>query len=84
MSFERFTLGRLFYVPGIVKLWESPGRAGGLLMIINKTLDCFAQTFPCFPSSVRLILIPLLMGYPEECQEYFDSWAESLEEEEIE
>jgi len=27
---ERFTGWRLSYFPGIVKLWESPGRAGGL------------------------------------------------------
>jgi len=31
VNFERFTVGRLSYIPGIVKLWESPGRAGGLL-----------------------------------------------------
>ena len=30
VSFERFTPGRLSYFPGPVKLWESPGRAGGL------------------------------------------------------
>ena len=41
MSFERFTLGRLFYIPGIVKLWESPGRAGGLLMIIKNIFRGF-------------------------------------------
>jgi hypothetical protein len=28
VSFERFTLRRLTYIPGNVKLWESPGRAG--------------------------------------------------------
>ena len=31
VNFERFTAGRLSYIPGIVKLYESPGRAGGLL-----------------------------------------------------
>jgi len=30
VNFERFTGGRLSYIPGNVKLWESPGRAGGL------------------------------------------------------
>ena len=34
MNFERFTEGRLFYNPGIVKLWESPGRAGGLPLFL--------------------------------------------------
>ncbi|MGA2404339.1 MAG: hypothetical protein ABSG91_21995, partial [Syntrophobacteraceae bacterium] len=33
VNFERFTRGRLSYIPGIVKLWESPGRAGGLPVI---------------------------------------------------
>jgi hypothetical protein len=36
VSFERFTLRRLSYTPGNVKLWESPGRAGGLPMIITQ------------------------------------------------
>jgi hypothetical protein len=41
LNFERFRLGRLCYTPGIVKLWESTGRAGGLLIIINfGTADC--------------------------------------------
>ena len=31
VNFERFTAGRLPCIPGIVKLWESPGIAGGLL-----------------------------------------------------
>jgi hypothetical protein len=31
VNFERFTAGRLSFIPGIVKLYESPGRAGGLL-----------------------------------------------------
>jgi hypothetical protein len=31
VNFERFTVGRLSYIPGIVKLQESPGIAGGLL-----------------------------------------------------
>ena len=35
MNFERFTIGRLFFIPGYVKLGESPGRAGGLLWIIS-------------------------------------------------
>jgi hypothetical protein len=34
VNFERFTHRRLSYFPGNVKLWESPGRAGGLPMII--------------------------------------------------
>jgi len=36
VNFERFTVGRLSYIPGIVKLWESPGIAGGLLRGIYK------------------------------------------------
>jgi hypothetical protein len=35
VSFERFTQRRLSYTPGNVKLWESPGKAGGLPPIIN-------------------------------------------------
>jgi len=35
VSFDRFTLRRLTYIPGNVKLWESPGRAGGLPVIIS-------------------------------------------------
>jgi two-component system, cell cycle sensor histidine kinase and response regulator CckA len=31
VNFERFTAGRLSFFPGIVKLYESPGRAGELL-----------------------------------------------------
>jgi hypothetical protein len=31
VNFERFTVRRLSYIPGIVKLRESPGIAGGLL-----------------------------------------------------
>jgi hypothetical protein len=31
VDFEWFTAGRLSYIPGIVKLYKSPGRAGGLL-----------------------------------------------------
>src|SRR5450756_2296433 len=31
VNYERFTAGRLSYIPGIVKPCESPGRAGGLL-----------------------------------------------------
>ena len=34
VNFERFTVRRLSYIPGNVKLWESPGRAGGLPTII--------------------------------------------------
>jgi hypothetical protein len=34
VSFERFALRRLTYIPGNVKLWECPGRAGGLPVII--------------------------------------------------
>jgi len=30
VNLERFTVGRLSYIPGIVKLLESPGQAGGL------------------------------------------------------
>ncbi len=30
VNFERFTGWRLSHSPGFVKLWESPGRAGGL------------------------------------------------------
>jgi len=30
VSFERFTLEGLSNIPGNVKLWESPGTAGGL------------------------------------------------------
>jgi hypothetical protein len=33
VNFERFTPEGLSYIPGIVKLWESPGTAGGLLGI---------------------------------------------------
>jgi hypothetical protein len=36
VTLERFTAGRLSYIPGIVKLWESPGRAGGLPRRIKK------------------------------------------------
>jgi len=36
VSFERFTVWRLSYTPGIVKLQESPGRAGGLPTIIRR------------------------------------------------
>jgi hypothetical protein len=35
VSFERFTKRRLTYIPGDVKLWESPGKAGGLPVIIK-------------------------------------------------
>jgi hypothetical protein len=38
VNFERFTAGRLSFIPGIVKLYESPGRAGGLLRIIYAPL----------------------------------------------
>ena len=31
VNFERFTARRLSHIPGIVKLQESPGKAGGLL-----------------------------------------------------
>ena len=34
LNFERFTGGRLSAIPGTVKLWESPGRAGGLPMVV--------------------------------------------------
>jgi hypothetical protein len=30
VDFERFTSRRLSNIPGIVKLWESPGKARGL------------------------------------------------------
>jgi hypothetical protein len=33
VNFERFTPEGLSYIPGIAKLWESPGTAGGLLGI---------------------------------------------------
>jgi hypothetical protein len=33
VNFERFTGGKLSYIPVNVKLWESPGRAGGLPFI---------------------------------------------------
>ena len=39
MSFERFTKRRLTYIPGNVKLWESPGKAGGLPVIIKKIIE---------------------------------------------
>ena len=35
VNFERFTAWRLSYIPANVKLWESPGKAGGLPMIIS-------------------------------------------------
>src|SRR3990170_6173070 len=35
VNFEQFTVRRLSYIPGNVKLWESPGRAGGLPTIIG-------------------------------------------------
>jgi len=34
LSFERFKRWRL-RIPGTVKLWESPGKAGGLPVIIK-------------------------------------------------
>jgi hypothetical protein len=36
---ERFTEGRLSHIPGTVKLCASPGRAGGLPMIITLITD---------------------------------------------
>jgi hypothetical protein len=36
LNFERFRRGRLRYAPGNVKLFESPGRAGGLPIIIKE------------------------------------------------
>jgi hypothetical protein len=36
VNFERFTPEGFSYIPGIVKLWESPGTAGGLLWINYK------------------------------------------------
>jgi hypothetical protein len=36
VNFERFTERRLFYNPGIVKLWEPSGRAGGLPLFLIK------------------------------------------------
>ena len=42
VNFERFTARRLSYIPGIVKLCESPGRAGGLLRI-NYSCDPVAD-----------------------------------------
>jgi len=44
VNFERFTHRRLPYFPGNVKLWESPGKAGGLPMIINLFLNCFGDS----------------------------------------
>jgi hypothetical protein len=38
VNFERFTARRLSHIPGIVKLCESPGKAGGLLRGIYPTL----------------------------------------------
>ena len=38
MSFERFKRWRL-RIPGAVKLWESPGKAGGLPVIIMDAFD---------------------------------------------
>jgi hypothetical protein len=48
VNFERFTAGRLSFIPGIVKLYESPGRAGGLLRII----------YPLIPFLSYTILLP--------------------------
>jgi hypothetical protein len=39
VSFERFTAGRLSFIPGIVKLYESPSRSRGLLRIIYSDAD---------------------------------------------
>ena len=33
---ERFTQSRLTYHPGNVEFWESPGRAGGLPVVITR------------------------------------------------
>ncbi len=38
MSFARFTMGRFSNIPGTVKLFESPGKAGGLLRLITTGL----------------------------------------------
>jgi len=37
LNFERFRLGDFPYIPVNVKLWESPGRAGGLPVLIIAT-----------------------------------------------
>jgi hypothetical protein len=34
MILMRFTQGRLLYIPGIVKLWESPWQSRGFTTII--------------------------------------------------
>jgi hypothetical protein len=40
LNFARFTDWRLFATPGIVKLCESPGKAGGLPFYLVMTVAC--------------------------------------------
>ena len=56
-AFERFTVWRLFPTPGTVKLYESPGKAGGL--------PCHLQIELCFlpPYSPNLNLIERLWKF---------------------
>jgi hypothetical protein len=35
LNFERFRLGSFPYIPGNVKLWKYPGKAGGLPLFIT-------------------------------------------------
>ena len=40
VGFERLTQRRLTYVPGNVKLWEFPGKVGGLpVIIIDRVIE---------------------------------------------
>jgi hypothetical protein len=48
LNFERFKRWRL-PIPGTVKLWESPGRAGGLLVIIIKITFSSCNKQPNYP-----------------------------------
>ena len=34
-NFERFTVGRLSFYPGTVKLFRSPGKAGGFPVVLT-------------------------------------------------
>jgi hypothetical protein len=41
---------RLTYIPGNVKLWESPGKAGGLPVIITSRTS--ATSYGCAPDDM--------------------------------
>ena len=46
LNFERFRFGDFPYIPVNIKLWESPGRAGGLPVLIM-TRHCRGVGYPC-------------------------------------